>query len=112
MSHDLRDLRERLDAILRLPDPDSADEDLVGFYVAVRRLLGHPPLHWESPGMGEILTELRDRLGVAEHPEPRVTKAVTFGHRYLVDEAGDGSGYRRRGLDADGGSQEPDGAGT
>ncbi len=35
---------------------------------------------------------------VVEAPAPRgVVRRATFGHRYLVDEAGDGSGYRRRG---------------
>ena len=34
----------------------------------------------------------------AEPPAPRgVVRRTPSGHRYLVDEAGDGSGYRHRG---------------
>lgn len=38
------------------------DEDLLGFYVAVRRRLGLEPLALDSPPHGEVLAELDRRL--------------------------------------------------
>lgn len=50
-----------------------------------------------SAEVAEAITAAGNEVGRVESPAPRgLVRRATFGHRYLADEAGDGSGYRRR----------------